>query len=395
MNASVTNCGSLNKVEICYEWWTENTKNNRCYINVSNGTDIYNVVNVCPGISPGASGCVDVTSALTWTCGNFFNTTGTRAYALSEVEGTGPQAEAFWDVFYFNVTYDIADNIDPVVNLNSPEDYYNSSSSTINFNCSAYDNYNLTNITLYGNWTIAGWHANETNTSGINDTDYIFSKTITPDGSYIWNCLACDSFGNCAFNDSNRTFTIDATYPQITINSPTNDTYTNAAILVNITATDTNLDTTWYNWNGTNVTYTTEINVTFAEGSNTLWVYANDTFGNENQTSVTFNVDSVYPQITINSPTNDTYNTDLILVDVTATDDNLDTIWYNWNGTNVTYTSAINVTFAEGVNTLYAYANDTFGNENSTSVTFAIDTSAPNITGITTTPTLPFYNMNT
>jgi len=124
-------------------------------------------------------------------------------------------------------------------------------------------------------------------------------------------------------------------------------------ILVDITS---NGDNVWYNWNGTNLTYTTPINVTFAEGSNTLYVYANDSLGNENSTFVTFYVDTISPIVTINSPLNQTYNCTNVTVDLSAIDagSGVDTIWYNWNGTNITYTVPINVTFNEGSNALYA-----------------------------------------
>jgi titin len=82
----------------------------------------------------------------------------------------------------------------------------------VTFNCSAWDDYNLTNITLYGNWS-SGWHANETNTSVANNTYTIFTKNITPDGYYKWNCQACDNSGNCNFSAANYTFKVDTTPP--------------------------------------------------------------------------------------------------------------------------------------------------------------------------------------
>ena len=98
------------------------------------------------------------------------------------------------------------------VTLNAPVDGYNSSSTTITFNCTATDDVKIENVTLYGNWA-GSWAANETNSSsGLNNTPVIFTKTIT-DGNYKWNCYACDNSSNCAFAASNKTFTIDTTEP--------------------------------------------------------------------------------------------------------------------------------------------------------------------------------------
>ncbi|MEM4703047.1 MAG: C1 family peptidase [Candidatus Pacearchaeota archaeon] len=95
---------------------------------------------------------------------------------------------------------------EPEVSLNEPEDNFTSNLRNITFNCSASDNVNLTNVTLYGNWS-GGWHANETNSSPENATPVIFEK-ILDSGTYVWNCQACDAAGNCVFASSNRTLTI-------------------------------------------------------------------------------------------------------------------------------------------------------------------------------------------
>ena len=184
----------------------------------------------------------------------------------------------------------------PIVTLNSPDDYANFS-STIDFNCTASDDINLVNVSLYGNWTVSGWHLNDTNDTGINDTDYIFSKTIS-DGKYVWNCKACDnnSQSQCNFSTSNRTFTVDATAPTITLPVYTNATPKKSldSLIINIsvddgsgvgvdscvvnvaTATASNQTIPYSNgWcNGTyNLAGT-------SEGNQTINAYANDTLNN-------------------------------------------------------------------------------------------------------------------
>jgi len=102
-------------------------------------------------------------------------------------------------------TYSIGQEIikNFTVVLNSPSD--NAKKALVTFNCSVIGN-NITNITLYGNWT-GTWHANETNYSGLDDVDYIFTKTIDV-GIYEWNCRACNTTNDCIFATSNRTIEI-------------------------------------------------------------------------------------------------------------------------------------------------------------------------------------------
>ncbi len=197
------------------------------------------------------------------------------------------------------------------------------------------------------------------------------------EGSHTLTAWANDTLGNIV--SQNVTFSVnfsapDTIPPTLVINNPENTTYTNATILVNLSGFDLNLDSVWFNNGTANITYSTPTYVTFSEGSHTLTAWANDTSNNTNTKNITFTVDTITPTISIISPTATNYTNATILVNITSDGDN---IWYNWNGTNVSYSSATNVVFAEGSNTLTAYANDTSGNLNSTSVTFIVDTTVP------------------
>jgi len=193
---------------------------------------------------------------------------------------------------------------------------------------------------------------------------------------YAW---ANDSAGNVAA--TSVTFTIDSAAPTVEILRPINTIYNNAMQLLELTATDNNgIDKIWYNWEGTNVTYTSALDITFNDGLNTIYAWANDSAGNVGAISVTFTIDTAAPTVEILSPINTIYNNATQLLELTATDNNgIDKIWYNWDGTNVTYTSAQNITFHEGVNTIYAWANDSAGHVGATSVTFTIDSAAPTV----------------
>jgi hypothetical protein len=106
-------------------------------------------------------------------------------------------------------------------------------------------------------------------------------------------------------------------------------------------------------------------------------------YGGENQTIIYLNCDPdiIPPNLTIHSPESKAYSTKTILVNIIAEDDvEVDAIWYNWNGTNVSYVNETNVEFNEGENVLHVWVNDTSGNINYTNVTFLVDIHVPTIT---------------
>ncbi|TFH30605.1 MAG: BspA family leucine-rich repeat surface protein, partial [Promethearchaeota archaeon] len=158
------------------------------------------------------------------------------------------------------------------------------------------------------------------------------------------------------------------------IKSPTNMIYNDRVTLFEITATDeSEIDSIWYSWHGTNVTYLTPYYITFDEGINTIHAWANDSAGNLASALVTFSVDTTNPTIEIVHPTTTFYGDSTQLLDLSISDDiAIDQIWFNWNGENVLYTSPTNVTFADGPITVHVYANDTAGNTFHYSVNFTI-----------------------
>lgn len=92
--------------------------------------------------------------------------------------------------------------------------------------------------------------------------------------------------------------------------------------------------------------------------------------------SLTVVADGIKPLVEIISPENNTqYNVDTtasVFVNITSSDINLDKTWF-FNGTgNETYTGAVYRTYGLGTHTLTAWANDTYGNVNSTRVVFVV-----------------------
>jgi PGF-pre-PGF domain-containing protein len=224
-------------------------------------------------------------------------------------------------------------------------------------------------------------------TFGGSSVDSSYSVQQTSDGGYIVGG------GTYSFGAGNRDvwlikvkatgetyFNVDQTPPTITINSPQNGSTTSATPLLNATFGEI-VNTAWYSIdNGANQGHATATNnltlilPTLSEGNHNVTVYANDSVGNTESNITYFSVD-IIPTITINSPQNITYNTSSVNLDITANDSsaNLESVWYNINGTNVTYTGITTLHLANGTHTLTAYANDTVGNMNSTNVTFNIN----------------------
>ncbi len=178
-------------------------------VNLSSGVTSYNATGFLPNTTH------TITIHTKDTTGNV-NTTDVSNTAKTLPTTTQPQPSV--------------DVTPPTVNLNSPADNQNLSDQQITFNCHVADNMKVKTVRLYGDWS--GWSAKETDNSGINDTDYIFIETIA-DGTYNWNCQACDNSSNCDFATTNRTFKIDTTPPTITNVHNTSITNSSAVIIWN------------------------------------------------------------------------------------------------------------------------------------------------------------------
>ena len=97
-----------------------------------------------------------------------------------------------------------------------------------------------------------------------------------------------DTSGNMNSSEVTEYFTVDITLPTIYIYSPDNITYSSNPIDLNVSA-DEDIDTWLYSLNGnSNVTFDPNTTITATEGINNITVYANDTAGNLNSTTVYF-----------------------------------------------------------------------------------------------------------
>ncbi|MBS3102411.1 PGF-pre-PGF domain-containing protein [Candidatus Woesearchaeota archaeon] len=330
---------------------------------------------------------------------------GTTYYWSVQTIDTGLANGSWSGEYLFNTT---ADWTEPSITLNNPIDLFNTSNFIVSFNATVYDIINLSNVSLYGNWSGA-FSLNSTNASGFNNTDYLFNVNFTSngDGTYKWLINACDNLSNCV-NTSARTFTIDTTAPVVSLNSPANDSWTNnAAVDFQFTATDSLIQacTLYGDFNGAfqaNISNTsmvsnieTTLNLNLNNGT-FLWnIYCNDTVGNAafNGTNFTVNIDTEKPAINLNAPVNN-FNTSItnILFNWTVID--------NLDGNlpcNITINNTINISNIASVNGTHTNKtinnfNDGFYfwnvscNDNATNVNFSVtrnftvDTIFPNIT---------------
>lgn len=187
--------------------------------------------------------------------------------------------------------------LEAVVTLNSPENTSNISLQQVTTNSSAIVfETNIVNVTLWDNRT-GTWEARNTTIKTGTTNTTSFTNTYL-DGSYLWNHKWCDSDGDCGFATSNYTFNIDTTKPQISVEAPS-DTLNYGLVggneTLNITFTDANLDSCWYNYNGTNITIAgcltgikNSTNFLLELGNTNMTIYANDSLGNENSTFISW-----------------------------------------------------------------------------------------------------------
>ena len=177
-----------------------------------------------------------------------------------------------------------------IITLNSPENNFITINPIVTLNATVDQQLilEIINVSLLIDGVI-----NETNTSGFSG-DYIFIKTLST-GEHNWSIRVVDNETSTT-NSSTRNFTIDNEVPQIDVESPVGEldyNFIGGNETLNITFTDSNLDTCWYNYNGTNITIdgciTGVKNSTefiLEEDNFNMTLYANDTLGNENSTFI-------------------------------------------------------------------------------------------------------------
>ena len=211
------------------------------------------------------------------------------------------------------------------VTLNAPGNNSWDTDGSIVFNFTVTGNDSTYDCNLYHNLSQAwGQDGTLVNSSTTNNTATTFTKSsISDQTGKIWNIRCEGTNAGTGWKATNNTINLDSVDPTVSVNSPTDVSWdTDGAVVFNITATDTNMDTcifatnlnlsanTTGAWNSSGESFTpttaTAYNLSFGAGSNTwadertgayLWqVVCNDSAGNENTAiNWTFYVDSVDP----------------------------------------------------------------------------------------------------
>lgn len=295
----------------------------------------------------------------------------------------------------------------------------NPSNQSQDVNCSINwtDGFNITSVKISEN-SLGSQENHTISFSGISGlaSYLILGSKLANKGTYSCIFYATDSAGNS--NSTTQSFIVnDVIAPTVTVTSPTNGGVYNQLTVPLSLITSEAAFSAWYSINNSaNVTMTntstTNWNSTFTGTSvNTYSIvfWANDSSGNVGTSgSKTFTVDTggldtIPPVIVITNIANVSYkNLTGVALNIT-TNENASSAKYSLNSSaNVTMTNTSMVNWnvilptlaQESTNTLVAYANDTAGNNGTTSITFYADTLAPRFISVSANPSVANETQN-
>lgn len=283
----------------------------------------------------------------------------------------------------------------PSISVGTPGNMTNFSFATAaEINYSVSDNNALSSCW----WTNSSGTTNTTLTCGVNVTGQTWNEGLNTVIVY-----ANDTSNN--ENTSSVTFRIDTTSPSVKIGIPgeSEEFNFNVSINLNFTVTDLGVgrQSCWYHIDSEdNTTLASCSNNTFntSTGTHTIYLYSNDTLGNNGSDINDFTISLNAPAITLDFPTNATFlnsNTNIYL-NYTATDDSgisACEIWHDLTGTfslNQTNTgvnsslqnfTAVNAS-SDNTYNWNVFCNDTANNGrfSANNFTFTTDTFFPNLT---------------
>ena len=154
----------------------------------------------------------------------------------------------------------------------------------------------------------------------IDGETFRVTNVPTVEGESSTRIVAVDFAGNTTIQ--NVTFVADGTPPVLTVTSPVEGQWSPNPVVVAGIADDILIDTVTANGSFASLdgtSFTTSISL--SDGAQTMSIVARDTSGNSTSTDVSFFVDSVYPTLSIDSPSDGLVTSEKnILVEGTATD---------------------------------------------------------------------------
>ncbi|MFH1643006.1 MAG: hypothetical protein ABIC04_08995, partial [Nanoarchaeota archaeon] len=174
-----------------------------------------------------------------------------------------------------------------------------------------------------------------------------------------WIIYANDSAGNWN-NTGIQTFTVANTAPtQPTLTNPADGAYVNSITMNWSASTDADLDTLNYYVivNGTEACYTTDLNCSYAAPSDAYYEWNVTPFDDEENGTTSasryYTYDTTNPSLSITTANNSVNNTPVTVIEGTASDTNVDTIYSNntdwtWNATYTSWNFTNATSVAEG-----------------------------------------------
>ncbi|RLG15458.1 MAG: hypothetical protein DRN71_01300, partial [Candidatus Nanohalarchaeota archaeon] len=229
------------------------------------------------------------------------------------------------------------------------------------------------------------------NGSGSNKTfsDNVgFNPGWSSEGTCFFWVWMNDTLGN--MNYSVFTYIVDDTPPRFDSVEPENGSYVSSWSNVTVGIYEHNPDMSLYNNGSLNVTFDSSLSFNpgwSGDGVRDLYIRANDSAGNVNETYYRFVLDNSPPSVTIVFPSNGSFikNDDMVILNtIDSPGVGVDSLWYyNGDGANSTIFSGVGFNpgwSIDGLHGLYTWSNDTLGNLNASYYEFHVDTTGPNTT---------------
>jgi len=211
--------------------------------------------------------------------------------------------------------------------------------------------------------------------------------TFSTPGSYSLVANCSDGAGN--YNDTSVTVVtiVDVTNPSIFYNPSTTSAGNHSQnwIFINITASDSNIDTVLLEWNGTNESFDNssgniywENKTGLSDGTYTIKAFVNDTAGNSNSTETrTIFLDTTPPTTTDNAPAGWQSTPFNVTLTCNDTGSGCSVTSYRVDGGSWQTGTIVEIT-TDGNHTIQYNSTDALGNIESTKTTYAaLDTASP------------------
>ncbi|MFX0124496.1 MAG: S8 family serine peptidase [Candidatus Hodarchaeota archaeon] len=250
-------------------------------------------------------------------------------------------------------------------------------------------NLSVVNKAWYRYWN-GSWSENNSMIYDSNDDRWEVDGIVLSDGNYQIQVFFNDSVGNEAYSE--EWFTIDYTAPTVTILNPSNTTYPTAK--VDIFATNsTPINKAWYRYqNGSwSANYSMIYylgaarwiaeNIKWSDGNYKVQVFFNNSAGNEAFSEEYFTVDTTAPIVTIESPSNTSYDQNSVIFTYFVSDGTV-SIYFDEIANITTIPNGFLISdLSEGSHNITIVAIDSVGNTRKNTVIFTVES--------ITTPTSP------